>query len=56
MLLTYDLQSIFIFTDLKNAFKLENPKQQWMFSAASQEEKFNWISLVEQSVRAALQG
>ncbi|XP_053396270.1 epithelial cell-transforming sequence 2 oncogene-like isoform X2 [Mercenaria mercenaria] len=42
--------------DLRNAFKIENPKQQWVFSAETPEEKFNWISLVEQSVRAALQG
>ncbi|KAL4233601.1 epithelial cell transforming sequence 2 oncoprotein-like [Mactra antiquata] len=42
--------------DLKTAFKLETPKQQWYFSAETVEEKFNWISLLEQTIRAALQG
>ena len=47
---------MFLFSDLTNAVKMENPKQQWYFSLDSAELKLNWLSLVEQSIRAALQG
>ncbi|WAR08896.1 ECT2L-like protein [Mya arenaria] len=42
--------------DLQNSVKLETAKQQWFFSCETPEEKINWIGLVEQSIRAALQG
>lgn len=43
-------------SDLTNAVKIEHPKQQWYFSMETAEEKLNLISLLEQSIRAALQG
>ncbi|XP_052238389.1 epithelial cell-transforming sequence 2 oncogene-like [Dreissena polymorpha] len=42
--------------DLTNSFKMENPKQLWYFSTETAEEKHNWVSLVEQSIRSHLQG
>lgn len=41
---------------VKNGFKVETPKQQWFFATETEEEKFNWISLLEQSIRGAMQG
>ena len=49
------IMTLFV-TAIKNGFKLETPKQQWFFATETEEEKFNWISLLEQSIRGAMQG
>ena len=51
-----NLLILLVFLAVKNGFKVESPKQQWFFATETQEEKFNMISLLEQTIRGAMQG
>lgn len=43
-----------LFADIRYGFKLETPKRALHCSVESEEEKFNWISLLEQAIRSAI--
>lgn len=44
----------FLLTDIRYGFKLETPKRALHCAVESEEEKFNWISLLEQAIRSAI--
>ena len=47
---------IFIHTlDVKNAFTIVSPKRLWLCQAHSWDQKFQWLSVLENSIAAALE-
>ncbi|VDI47820.1 Hypothetical predicted protein [Mytilus galloprovincialis] len=39
---------------IQNGFLLETAKREWYCSAESDEERYNWIQLVQQTIRTAI--
>ncbi|GFS13318.1 epithelial cell transforming sequence 2 oncogene-like protein [Elysia marginata] len=40
---------------VKHAFRMETPKQAWTCSAETSEQKFNWVSILERTLRGAIE-
>ncbi|XP_041354002.1 epithelial cell-transforming sequence 2 oncogene-like [Gigantopelta aegis] len=41
---------------VKNAFRMETPKREWVCSTETPEQKLNWISVMEQTIRGVVVG
>ena len=40
---------------MRNAFRMYTPRRSWVCSTDSHHDKLNWITLLERTVRAALE-
>ena len=45
---------VFYFVDIQNGFRMHTPRRDWVCSADTDEDKVNWITLLEDTVRSAL--
>ena len=41
-------------SDVKNAFRMTTHKRDWVCSAGTSQQKYNWVALLEKTIRGAI--